>query len=182
MLSSDFDYYLSTYNVNFNKPEENGLPYDALQDLMDNIPARKKLLLIDACHSGEVDKEDLVALDSVSSSLKLIKGLKPVGLKKDNKLGLHNSFELMQNLFINVGKSTGATVISAAAGTEFALERNDLRNGVFTYSILEAMKKNKTMTVSGLKKYVSERVFELTNGLQQPTARNENISVDWDIW
>ncbi|MEO6253085.1 MAG: caspase family protein, partial [Ferruginibacter sp.] len=30
MLSKDFDYYLSTYAVNFDKPEENGLPYDEL--------------------------------------------------------------------------------------------------------------------------------------------------------
>jgi hypothetical protein len=129
-----------------------------------------------------VDKDDLVALDSVSASLNLIKGLKPVGYKNENKIGLQNSFELMQNLFINVGKSTGATVVSAAAGTQFALERNDFRNGVFTYSIIEAMRKNKTMKVSELKKYVSERVFQLTNGMQQPTARNENILVDWDIW
>jgi len=48
-------------------------------------------------------------------------------------LGLKNSFELMQSLFVNVGKSTGATIISAAAGTQFALERNDLKNEVFTY-------------------------------------------------
>ena len=30
MLSKDYDYYLSTYAVNFQKPEENGLPYDCL--------------------------------------------------------------------------------------------------------------------------------------------------------
>ena len=53
MLSKEFDYYLSTYAVNFNNPEENGLPYDELENLLDGIAARKKLLLIDACHSGD---------------------------------------------------------------------------------------------------------------------------------
>ena len=86
----------------------------------------------------------------------------------------------MQSLFVNVGKSTGATIISAAAGTQFALERNDLKNGVFTYSILEAMNKYPTMKISELKKIVGERVEQLTKGLQKPTSRNETIAVDWN--
>ena len=156
MLSKEYDYFLSTYSVNFNKPEENGLPYDELENLLDSIPARKKLMLIDACHSGEVEKE--------------------------GHLGLKNSFELMQSLFVNVGKSTGANIISAAAGTQFALERNDLKNGVFTYSILEAMYKYPTLKISELKKIVGERVEQLTKGLQKPTSRNETIAVDWNVW
>jgi len=180
MLSKDYDYYLSTYSVNFDKPEENGLPYDELENLLDSIPARKKLMLIDACHSGEVDKEDLITLKATPDSL--IKGLKPVAYKKEGQLGLKNSFELMQSLFVNVGKSTGATIISAAAGTQFALERNDLKNGVFTYSILEAMNKYPEMKISELKTIVGKRVEELTKGLQKPTSRNETIAVDWNVW
>ncbi|MEO6612120.1 MAG: caspase family protein [Chitinophagaceae bacterium] len=180
MLSKDYDYYLSTYAVNFEKPEQNGLPYEELENLLDSIPARKKLMLIDACHSGEVDKEDLVTLNASPDSL--IKGFKPVAYKQEGHLGLKNSFELMQSLFVNVGKSTGATIISAAAGTQFALERNDLKNGVFTYSILEAMNKYPTLKISQLKKIVGKRVEELTKGLQKPTSRNETIAVDWNIW
>ena len=180
MLSKDYDYYLSTYTVNFANPEKNGLSYDELENLLDSIPARKKLMLIDACHSGEVDKEDLITLNATSDSL--LKGLKPVAYKKDGQLGLKNSFELMQSLFVNVGKSTGATIISAAAGTQFALERNDLKNGVFTYSILEAMNKYQTLNISELKKIVGERVEQLTKGLQKPTSRNETIAVDWNVW
>ena len=181
MLSKDFDYYLSTYAVNFEVPEENGLPYDELESLLDSIPARKKLMLIDACHSGEVDKDDLIALDAIDK--KLIKGLKPVAYKTGGRLGLKNSFELMQSLFVNVGKSTGATIISAAAGTQFALEGVDnLPNGVFTYCILEAMTTYPSMKISELKKIVGERVVEITKGLQKPTSRNETIAVDWRIW
>jgi len=139
-------------------------------------------MLIDACHSGEVDKEELVRIDRATDSLHLTKGGVTVAYEEDGKLGMKNSFELMQNLFVNVGKSTGATIISAAAGTQFALERGDLKNGVFTYCILEAMEKNKTMKISELKKIVGQRVEELTNGLQKPTSRNENISVDWSLW
>jgi WD40 repeat protein len=182
LLSKSFDYYLSTYAVNFDNPEENGLPYDELENLLDSIPARKKLLLIDACHSGEVDKEDAVAINAAADSLHLTRGTTIVGSKEGRRLGLKNSFELMQNLFVNVGKSTGATIISAAAGTQFALEKNDLQNGVFTYCVLEAMKTQASMKVSALKNTVTTNVQKLTNGLQKPTSRNESINVDWLVW
>ncbi len=88
----------------------------------------------------------------------------------------------MQSLFVNVGKSTGATVISGAAGNQFALEAGDLKNGVFTYAILEAINKYHTMKISELKKTVGERVEQLTQGLQKPTSRNETIVADWNLW
>jgi WD40 repeat protein len=179
LLSKDYDYYLSTYSVNFSKPEENGLPYDELESLLDSIPARKKLMLIDACHSGEVDKEEGIAMNKLADSLGLSKGIIIDQPQQQQHVGLKNSFELMQSLFVNVGKSTGATIISAAAGNQFALERGDLKNGVFTYSLLEAMNNNPTIKISELKKIVRERVEQLTNGLQKPTCRNENIAVDW---
>ncbi len=183
LLSRDFDYYLSTYAVKFESPEFNGLPYEELENLLDSIPARKKLMLIDACHSGEVDKEELVRIDRASDSMLLKKGAKPVVYAgSDTHLGMKNSFELMQSLFANVSRSTGANVISAAAGTQFALERGDLMNGVFTYAILEAMDKYVSMKISQLNKIVGERVEQLTNGLQKPTSRNENLAVDWNLW
>jgi len=180
LLSRDFDYFLSTSNVNFDQPEQNGLPYEELENLLDSIPSRKKLLMIDACHSGEVDKEDLVQIGNAPDSL--VKGLKPVAYKKEGQMGLQNSFELMQQLFVDVGKSTGSTVISAAAGTQFALERNDLENGVFTFSVIELMKSHQHIRVGELKKKVAARVFTITNGLQRPTFRNEPRLVDWEVW
>jgi len=183
MLSKEYDYYLSTYSVNFEKPEENGLPYDELENLLDSIPARKKLLLIDACHSGEVDKDELFAMNKTADSLGLkTKGVIVVG-GQQQRVGLKNSFELMQSLFVNVGKNTGAIIISAAAGNQYALEGvNNLPNGIFTYSILEAMQKYPSIKISELKKIVGERVEELTKGLQKPTSRNETIAVDWNVW
>jgi WD40 repeat protein len=186
LLSKDLDYYLSTYDINFDKPEENGLAYDELESLMDGIKPRKKLMLIDACHSGEVDKEEIERIEAAT------KALDSLGTNRDTtnrssivirktKLGAANSFELMQNLFVNVSRGTGATVISAAGGLQYAQERGELQNGVFTYSILDAFNKNITLTVSQLKKIVGESVVRLTNGLQRPTSRNET-GYDWAVW
>lgn len=186
LLSKQYDYYLSSYTVNFSKPEENGIAYEEIENLLDGIPARKKLLLLDACHSGEVDKEEMLVMQTAktkagNSGLIMNRGSEEE-TTETKTVGLQNSFELMQSLFVNVGKGTGATIISAAGGVQFAQERNDLKNGVFTFSLLEAMMQNKNIKVSELKKYVGQRVEQLTNGLQKPTTRNELKDFDWDVW
>lgn len=76
----------------------------------------------------------------------------------------------MQSLFAKVSKSTGATIISASVGSQFAFERCDLKNCVFIYSLFEAIEKNG-----------GERIVQLTNGMQKLTLRNENIPVDWSL-
>ncbi|RZK60150.1 MAG: caspase family protein [Pedobacter sp.] len=186
LLSKDYDYFLSTFAVNFDKPEQNGLAYDELENLLDNIPARQKLMLIDACHSGELDKDEIIKINNAESTLAANKTQGGKGVKVINtgskKGDMKTSLELMQQLFVNVGRSTGATIISAAAGTQFALEKNDLKNGVFSYSILEYMQANPHATVTDLKKYVNKRVAELTAGLQVPTTRNETKNLNWKIW
>lgn len=185
LLSEELEYYLSTYTVNFSDPSINGLPYETLEDLLDSIPSRKKLLLIDACHSGEVDKDDLELADKVLASnnnLKEGQSKGAVGNTESPVLGTQNTFELMQELFVNVSNDIGATVISAAGGTQFAYERGDLSNGVFTYTILKFMEENESFTVQELKKYVSEEVERITQGAQKPTSRLETSSYDWVLW
>ena len=195
LLNDAYDYFLSTYTVNFKKPEENGLPYDELERLLDSIPARRKLLLLDACHSGELDKETLLQqkdaaaggivspgpMETAVINTSSVAVLETANTSEDD-LRLSNSFELMQNLFVNVGKSTGATIISAAAGTAFALEMGNLKNGVFTYCVMDALKTHPYMRISELRKTVSAGVEQLTNGRQKPTSRNEPVAVDWNVW
>jgi hypothetical protein len=180
LLDKNYDYFLTTHTVNFKNPSENGLPYEDLEWLLDSIPARKKLLLLDACHSGEVDKEELLAINNTEQR----EGVKGAELEYEYAptLGMKNSFELMQELFTNVKRGTGATIISAAGGTQYAYEKGGLKNGVFTYSILELMQQQNEIKVSELKSKVGIRVYELTNGLQKPTSRNETIGNNWIVW
>ncbi|MDP9080785.1 MAG: caspase family protein [Bacteroidota bacterium] len=185
LFSSAYDYYLSSYDVDFNQPAHNGIPYEDLENLLEGIPARRKLMLVDACHSGEVDKEDMKAYQAnLQSAGYNGTGMGRLWQKPKGKpvLGTSGSFELMQQLFSDVGKNSGATVISAASGTQFAQEKGSLENGVFTYSIMEYLGSQRHCTVSALKAYVNKRVPELTKGMQVPTTRIENNAVDWQVW
>ncbi len=200
LLDKNYDFYFATYDMNFKNPAERGILYDDLEGLLDGIPARKKLLLMDACHSGEVDKEDIRTADSLLANAEAKGDLKVYSYKGtdiesevSSGLGLQNSFELMQELFANLSRGSGAVVISAASGVGYALESADWNNGVFTYCILNGLK-NKDgkmpadanndgqVSVSELKDYVSVEVERLTNGAQKPTSRRESLEFDWRVW
>jgi hypothetical protein len=184
LLSKEYDYYLSSYTVNFQQPEIGGIPYEVLEDLLDSIPARHKLLLIDACHSGEVDKDDFREMAAVAGAKGIVqpKGGDAENTSASNTVGLQNSFQLMQELFVNVQKGSGATIISAAAGDQFALEGGKLENGFFTYAILQYIANNQSVAINELKRYVYAEVERLSGGLQKPTSRIENLELDWRMW
>jgi hypothetical protein len=199
LLNKDLDFYFATYNIDFRHPEKNGISFDELESILDNIPARKKLLMMDACHSGEVDKDEikeLTASNAATSGDIIFRGsVREYDFRGDGQaisqsgMTLSNSFDLMQELFAELDNGTGTTVISAAAGKGYALESPLWNNGVFTYSILNGLKnraadKNRdgTITISELKDYSIKEVQDLTNGQQKPTARKESINYDWKIW
>lgn len=194
MLDKDFNFYFATHDIDFDNPSARGLAYDELESLLDGIPARKKLMLMDACHSGEVDihnEDSAINAASPTSNENVktytyrsnIKNQKP----KEN-LGLNNSFELMQQLFTNLSQGSGALVISAAAGVGFALESPEWNNGLFTYTVLNALKnkrgdenKNGNISVNELKNFVTKEVERLSNGKQKPTTRKELLEWDWEL-
>ncbi len=190
LLDDDMNFYFATSNIDFKNPSKLGLPYEDLEGLIDGIPARKKIMFIDACNSGEVDKDETVFAGIGTPTSKegkvASRGFKMVQ-KKDN-LGLKNSFDLMQELFSDLRKGSGAIVISSASGTEFAFESSEWKNGVFTYSLLEWMKtynassNTEYVKVSKLRDYVFEKVSTLTNGKQHPTSRKENLEFDFNVW
>jgi WD40 repeat protein len=176
-LSDSLDFYYGTYDIDYTHPEVKGLSYDDIEWLLDSIPARKKLVLMDACHSGEVDKEEKNKIGETIADNE--KGLSLI--PDSSSIGLQNIFELMQDLFTNLSKGNGAVVISAARGQGAALEGKEWNNGVFTHCILNGLKDGKT-SVNELKEYVSKEVEVLTNGRQKPTSRVENLENDWKIW
>lgn len=192
VLDEELNYYLATHETDFEKPLHTSLDYNVLEKLLAEIPSRKKLVFIDACHSGEIDKEEEVEHqeDAVVTATNTI----TMRSKSGNRLmkpvvGLKNSFTYMQVLFTKIGKGTGATIISAAGGMEFALESDDWANSVFAFAILKGIREqeadldeNGFIKISELQKYVKSKVYELTNGRQVPTTRQVNRYADFDIY
>ena len=59
VLDEEFNYYYGTHDIDFMNPSKNGLEYSKLEALLDEIKPIKKLLIMDTCHSGEIDKEEV---------------------------------------------------------------------------------------------------------------------------
>jgi WD40 repeat protein len=199
LLDSKLDFYFATWDIDFSNPETRGISFSDLESLLDSIPARKKLMMMDACHSGEIDKEESTILaesDSDSSRNVTFRGkIKELNFKGVDRseaqsgLGLNSSFDMMQELFSGLDKGTGTVVISAAAGKGYALESPEWNNGVFTYSIVDGLNNfmadrngDGNISISELKNYSIKQVELLTGGKQKPTARRESGEFDWIIW
>ncbi|WP_448529931.1 caspase family protein [Raineya sp.] len=190
LLDKDYDYYLATYEVDFGNPSAKGLRYEELEELIESVPARQRLLMIDACHSGEIDKDEITQASQSESLQKEGLKFRNFGTNIKNKnVGLANSYELSKQLFTDLRKGVGATVLSAAAGVELAQESDKWQNGAFTYCLLQGLQsgeadsnKDGAVMLSELQKYLYESVPKLTGGLQQPTSRIENLVNDFRIW
>jgi hypothetical protein len=185
LLDDSLNFYLATYDVDFVHPEKRGLAYEDLEGLLDGIPARQKLLLLDACNSGENERIFLQNNPSNQVALAGNKGVN-VGIVNDEI----NTFHQMTEMFVNVRNNTGSVIIAASGGLQSAQEGKvvngkKIENGAFTYSVLEYLAKEfndqEKCTVNGMKNYVERRVEELTKGEQKPTSRQETMEVDWEV-
>ena len=95
---------------------------------------------------------------------------------------------MMQQLFVGLRRGSGATVISSS-GVQVSYEDADWANGAFTYAFLYGLKTMKAdangdgqVTASEIQAFVGEYVPRLTEGLQVPTFRRENLEYDFRVW
>lgn len=191
VLDDNFDYYYGTHDMDFENPQGTGLSYKELEGVLDGIAARKKVLIMDTCHSGEVEKDEVIADNTVVES--------PAGggvvfravgndVKEINEDGISPS-KMMNQLFADIRIGTGATVITSAGGAEFAMESAEWKNGLFTYSLLFGLRnggadinKDGKIMLSEIQLYTVNLVSELSGGNQVPTTRMQNIALDYQVW
>lgn len=185
VLDDQLDYYFSSYDIDFNHPEEKGIPYEVFENLMADTKSRKKVMFLDACHSGEIDKDEVIeefvmeeqgelTFRSVNRSVRNIEAI--------------NSFDLSKTLFADMRMNSGTTVISSAGGAQYAIEGEKWNNGVFTYALINGLANSEAdlnndrfIQLSELQEFMLFEVNKLTNGLQTPTSRTENLKNDFVI-
>src|SRR6185503_3090530 len=170
------NYYFGTHNIDHGNPAARGLPYDEFEFLLDGVPALQKLLLLDTCFSGEIEKDQPVALAAASSAgtragtvrMRAFKAARGVSVVPDVGGGARLSSAMLafqQDWFADLRRGTGAAVISSSSGNEYSLEGEQWRNGVFTYAVLQGLRnrmadanRDGIVTVSELQAYVIEQV------------------------
>jgi hypothetical protein len=207
MTDEKSNYYFGTHDIDPQHPAANGLPYEEFENLLDGIPALQKVLLLDTCFSGEIEKDQAIVVAQADSSgaragtvkmrsFKAARGVSVVADQGTSTDGGGNaprlSLEMVrfqQDWFADLRRGTGAAVISSSSGNEYSLEGEQWKNGVFTYALLTGLKqhaadvnKDRTITVSELQAYVIDKVRTLTQGGQNPTVRRENLEYDFVVY
>lgn len=147
------------------KPENEAIPYDVFEELVDNIPARNKLVMLDACHSGNYDQyyEYIIAKDSLDTMS-------------------ITTTQVVDEIFNYIGRKTGSTIIASSSGLDASEETNEYEHGYFTQSLLNAIKKNKNIKVSDLKDFIFKEQRKLSKGKQEASLRSENKSMNFQVW
>ena len=191
VLDQNFDYYFCTHDMDFMNPSKKGVSYAELEQLFDGISAIRKLLIMDTCHSGELYKDEVEEVqieDELIADNITFRSTNATTTLRERQ-GLRKTNEAVKEMFNDLNRGTGTTVISSAGGVEYAMESEQWENGLFTYCLIRGLSelkadedKNGEVTLSELQDYIHVEVSNLSNGKQTPTSRFENLSLDYRLW
>ena len=191
LLDDQNKFWYATHDIDFLKPEQAGFSMTAITAMLDNIPARYRMITLDACHSGDVvsgftSPAKTEVFKQPAEDKSTIKGSILLNHKKENNASSALLLKSMQMVFTDQLSNTGINLIAASSGTEYALEGDKWNNGVFTYALINgwayAAKKesyNDQIHYRDLKQYLQQRVSAITNGRQTPNTVMENGEIDW---
>ncbi len=198
-VSIGAEWYFGTYNADMARREETAISFDELEALLEAIPAREKIMMIDACYAGEpADNSDSVVQTEnsdqnsgpPSSTEDRPKSIPALPLRSPERRVLE---DIQEQLFANIHNNSGTVVIAAARGTEQAFEKLTTGNGVFTEVFLRALSfkgayrrgdrnRDGILRISELRRFVQQEVPRLTGGVQNPTMRREVPFVDFRVY
>ncbi|MFD1553005.1 hypothetical protein DNU06_11805 [Putridiphycobacter roseus] len=188
VLDSDFNYYLATHNMDFDAPGKLGMAFDDIEQLFEGLACRNKLMMIDACFSGEIDKSSLKANKNNVEGLDEIqfRSAQAAAFDGNGDMGI---FELSKLVFADLRLSKGTNILSSSSGIEYALEGDKWGNGLFTYVLKNGLLKkeadlndDKQIRIMELQVYLRETVAVLSEGNQNPILRKENIKNNFVLW
>ncbi len=147
-INHENQFYIVPHDGDGTNPKISCVDWRDFSDLIGNLPSQV-LLLVDACHSGQL-------------------GTNMGQARSDNT-------EAVREI---ASSEYGVVIMAAATGSEFSLEHADWAHGAFTLALIEGLEKRKadirvdgTIYLRELDFYVSERVKELTNDAQHPTTQ-----------
>lgn len=177
-------YYFLTHNADLNDLKGSAVNFETIEDLLQGIPPRNKLFLMDACESGEFDKEDQGQLFAAATSAEMqSRGFKTLS-QSHSQPQFKRTFLYQKDRYIynDLVRRSGAIVFSSSKGGELSYERTDIENGLFTEYIMKALTtseadkdNNGTVSTDELRLYVSEQVAKASGELQHPTVDRDNI-------
>lgn len=187
-------YYFAGPTTPLDAAHTNGLSLASIESLFEGSKARRRLVILDTCESGDSVMASIEGGGGSSGG----KGGKGGKGKTGKGVGdiipepsslVEHQYNLFQSTFNDLERGTGALILSAARGDQRA---EDGKTGsVFTNELVAALadpatdrNKDGTITVSELNDAVRARVLQLGEqgtSTQQPSMRRAVFEVDFPV-
>lgn len=147
---------------------DSGIPWLAFEALLDGIPARDRIVLLDTCASGDADGPAPAAL--------------PPGVRWRGLVRVGGQRLPLAAAFLDPGRGVGAQVVAAAGAAEVSIELGELRNGIFTAALRRGLGEglpadddgDGRVTARELAGWAVREVDRLSAGAQRPRLRTAN--------
>lgn len=180
VLDSNLDYYLAPLDMDFYNPQVKGIPVSDITNIIEMSSPLDRYIIIDACHSGVLDKDDYVAESTIQ-----INDMSDIHFRSAGSIRLKNReaseiSNLASSIFEDLNTSAGITYMSSASGNEVAVESDLWENGLFTKAFKDAllidnstnrpvcMKDNIELTIDEVFDYAKNSVVKISQNLQNP--------------
>lgn len=140
-------YYFMPREADIKRLSDTGVSFRDIRRTLAELPGRN-LLFVDTCHAGNVI------------------GSGATGLSQNNSSAINELASPENNII----------VFASSSGDQAAIEKDDWGNGAFTKALLEGLQgradfmKRGRISYKQLDAYVSDRVSDLTDGLQTPVT------------
>jgi len=184
-------YYYLNYDARLGDTAKTAIPFESLESVFSGTKARRRLLLLDTCESGERVSLPTTAAIGEQVRARTIRGLTVEA--KNSGGGTVVDVDVLDALrgrkrliYENFARRLGVRVLASSLGSEASLESGAWRNGAFTEVLLRAMStaeadldENGTLSLEELADYTLVEVPKITENHQHPSLRgNRRVSFE----
>lgn len=184
MLDERLEYYYAPHHFDVDNIKETGISMNAITDCLQNTASQNRLLLLDTCHSGTVGEAEMDQL--AANGVQLPHGVRAIAnrgmkIKKASNaatVDTGSKKRYIEEFFSRSSSVRGIAILSAASGSQFAQESSEWNNGLFTATLIDAIRNackgdmdlNGRLSIAELVRWLEREIVSRTAGLQVPNA------------
>lgn len=212
VLDSQHNYFFAPHDMDFNEVGKRGVAFETILKGLQSSAAQNKILLMDACHSGQIidlEPSEVQGTPSQVGEMHREDGERgsvvAAAREPDYKVS-----QVISTLFSDFMSQSGVTILSAASGGDLAQEHKDWGGGAFTQSFIKILEERLKRADSGFGEKMDQvfstlkldqkhadktvlltdsfvedwfkTVVEITNGKQTPDLREKSQKSQIMIW
>jgi hypothetical protein len=192
-VRSNKGFMFCLFETDFNHLSETAFSFEELSRLFDNVPARKRLVFIDACQSG-----DIITGRELKSLVSRNAGIDSLQKRNETEFDINKTnselLEFYNSYFSNFSTESGIQVIAASYGNNSAVERLNLNNGIFTFCFLKGLFSKEAYdgdeyspkgrwypNLVELRNYLYRKVGSISHGKQLPSTVFIDPNNSWNF-